>query len=1621
MTQKIRAALGAATACTLLLGAGAAAQQAATTPLSIVYGPGALSREGDVDYREDILISVPARLADRLWLRVFDPETGGAHDTPYRRAGDTETRFRLIGGPGAYTAAPRPARVADGRLSASDAVTDVVTEAGAVPASGAVIAEAQFRADAATDDRWIALAPFTAAQGEIVDGRAWFRLEVAAVEGDDGNAFSVEISLTADGGAPAPDVSMASFRPTVRWPGGRAHTQLDLDLPAGAPLTLQSFDAAGARLELISTFADGRLATSGQDVWASADFIAPEGAAALAYSGGGETPNDATFALFDPAGRALPIGLPARLATRPRRPEAIGVATPLADCVSVAFDASRAHGAGDLRTLWMFGDGASATDPVTVRRYAAPGSYQAELRVIDTGGGAGAGAAATFPVLVRPAPVAAPGAPVTVAPGDRVAFDGAASQPSDRPIARWFWSFGDGARATGVAAGHVYEAPGLYRATLRVEDDAAHPCNFGVAQREVRVNFPPIAEAGEARAAAVGQTVRLSGAASYDVDGQIAAWRWDFGDGAQASGATVEHAYAEPGAYVATLRVLDDAGVGNSAAEDAVTVTINAPPVAAFAAQPRPLAVGEVGVFDGAGSTDPDGEILSYSWDFGDGSLGEGPVVDYAWRTPGTYAVSLEVRDDSATPSDTARLTIPVVVSAAPTADAGPDQVVTASEVAFDGAGSTDADGAITAWDWTFGDGASASGMAVRHAYAEPGDYEVRLTVRDDSGAPLNVDEDIAFVRVNAAPIADAGADVIGAPGQELTFDGAGSLDPDGRIASWLWRFGDGAEARGPRVAHAFAEPGLYRVELTVRDETGHDAAFDVDEALARINHPPVAQAGPDFLIVPGGEVLFDGRNSHDPDGALTLWRWDFSDRDEPAFGATVARPFETPGVVTARLTVLDDSGALNNAASDEARIRINAAPVAKVGPTIVTDRLVVTLDGGASFDPNGDRLGYTWDFGDGSPLQTGRVVTHTFPRSGAFPVTLTVDDGSGLPNANAVDAGQVIIDARPIADAGGGREVCSGDTVLFDASASRDPDGGLLRQQWDFGDGTRSDLVNPAKTYQTPGVYAVTLTVRDESGLPRGVHSDRVAVAVREAPRARASGPLRICTNQPVRFDGSASTDADGSVDSFSWSFGDGSTAGGERPVKIFERAGDYRVSLTITGDGGAFCNATDTSEIDVAVVDAPRLDIEGPTRAAAGVEHVWRAALADGARAAALRWTLGDGAEAQGESIAHVFAEPGVHDIGLEAALADDDSPCATVSARLRVVANAPPVAAFSQPERAATGAPVLFDAVASADPDGAITRYAWDFGDGATASGVQVEHRFTEPGAYRVTLAAHDDAGVVNSVALATQTITVTAPPSAGLTDPGPLCVGESRVWRAPVPQGGSAVWRFGDGVEAEGGEVRRAFSSPGVYAVTARMDDGLGLINSVREETVMTRVNAVPIADAGPDRLICPGDAVTFDGGGSRDPDGEIVAWRWAFDDGVTLEGARVERRFDAPGVVGVRLTVTDDSGAACATAESAAQVRVNAPPIVSAGPDRETFVGAAHDALLFDAGTARDPDGDGVSVAWDFGDGARRTGARLRHAYQRPGDYVARVTARDGAGLACGETSDEARVRAVGRD
>jgi PKD repeat protein len=330
------------------------------------------------------------------------------------------------------------------------------------------------------------------------------------------------------------------------------------------------------------------------------------------------------------------------------------------------------------------------------------------------------------------------------------------------------------------------------------------------------------------------------------------------------------------------------------------------------------------------------------------------------------------------------------------------------------------------------------------------------------------------------------------------------------------------------------------------------------------------------------------------------------------------------------------------------------------------------------------------------------------------------------------------------------------------------------------------------------------------------------------------------------------------------------------------------------------------------------------------------------------------------------------------------------------------------------------MLFDGSGSSDKDGAIVAYQWDFADGSGASGMIVRHQFAESGRYPVTLTVTDDTDLANRTDVATAMVTVNQSPEAVITAPQAACPAESVLFSGRDSTDGdgtitSYAWDLGDGTVAADPEVTHSYGSPGTYEVALTVDDGLALNNSRDQATLDFPVNRAPRAEAGPDRMICPGEPVTFDASMSVDWDGALVRRAWDFGDSTTTEGEQVVHSFATPGVYDVRLAVTDDSGSNCATSVDVARVQVNTPPLAIAGGDLDGFVGGAHDGLLFDASASSTSDGKPLSYLWDFGDGDTRAGEKVIYSYDEAGDYAVRLTVSDGTGLACGQASDGVTV------
>jgi len=402
---------------------------------------------------------------------------------------------------------------------------------------------------------------------------------------------------------------------------------------------------------------------------------------------------------------------------------------------------------------------------------------------------------------------------------------------------------------------------------IEVGAEAPPTVAFGgfIRPREVIVTFqPPTADfTVSPDPPRAGEPATFDGTSSFDFDGEIVSYAWDFdGDGAgDAVEPIASYTFAEPGVWDVALTVVDNSG--NS---DTITLPIEVrepvpdagpasgptfqPPIADFAFIPAAPVAGEIVRFDGTPSSDFDGEIVAYAWDFdGDGEMdAAGPTAERPFANPGTYTVALTVTDDSGN-TDTISATIEVGGS---TEDAqedpsdgspiagfqhSPPMPIAGEPVQFNGTSSFDPDGQIVGFAWEFDgdDQVESTAPLTEHTFAEPGAYAITLTVTDDDGRTDSVSETIDVGAAREAP--DDGRILFQPPvadfaympaspsrGDVVLFNGTFSSDFDGEIVAYAWDFeADGTlDATGPIAEYTFSAVGVHPVSLKVTDEDGN-------------------------------------------------------------------------------------------------------------------------------------------------------------------------------------------------------------------------------------------------------------------------------------------------------------------------------------------------------------------------------------------------------------------------------------------------------------------------------------------------------------------------------------------------------------------------------------------------------------------------------------------------------------------------------------------------------------------------------------------------------------------------------------------------------------------------------
>jgi PKD repeat protein len=231
----------------------------------------------------------------------------------------------------------------------------------------------------------------------------------------------------------------------------------------------------------------------------------------------------------------------------------------------------------------------------------------------------------------------------------------------------------------------------------------------------------------------------------------------------------------------------------------------------------------ETALFDATQSASTSGTIVQWLWNFDDGTTASGELVQHAFKSAGSYGVTLTVVDSIGASNSTTR-NVTVGQGTLPTAViiVSPSTAVVGQAVNFNASTSRPAAGrTIRSYDWSFGDGSTGGGATTTHAYTTAGTYTVLLTVTDDAGRVSTATSSVTIGTGNPT------ADFTFSPNSPSTstpvnFDAGGSQATTGRtIVSYSWAFGDGASGSGQTTSHLYTSPGSYTVRLTVIDDQG--------------------------------------------------------------------------------------------------------------------------------------------------------------------------------------------------------------------------------------------------------------------------------------------------------------------------------------------------------------------------------------------------------------------------------------------------------------------------------------------------------------------------------------------------------------------------------------------------------------------------------------------------------------------------------------------------------------------------------------------------------------------------------------------------------------------------------
>ena len=628
--------------------------------------------------------------------------------------------------------------------------------------------------------------------------------------------------------------------------------------------------------------------------------------------------------------------------------------------------------------------------------------------------------------------------------------------------------------------------------------------------------------------------------------------------------------------------------------------------------------------------------IATYLWDFGDGGISNSSNPIHVYMATGVYSVTLSVVNTSGIPSSATHQVLieplPVAFFAFSTPNCGntPVQFTDLSSTMY---------GYIVKWRWDFGDGNTQTvtfpnNPNVAHLYPTYGTFGVTLTIKNSDSCQNSF---TAYVTISPAPVANFYSNGNCEDGI-IQFMDASISNGAGNIVSWDWDFGDPTSGINNtsnlnNPLHIYSNPGAYTVRQVV---TNFNNCSDTIVKTVVVNpNAPV-----DFAYFGNCEDSPTQFTSMVNTLTIAQYSWQFGD----GFTSNLANPLHTysnPGIYSAMLTVTDTNGCSSSVSHP---VNIIPAPIAHFVASNLTCSTVSFAD--LSSTSTGYILNWFWNFGDGNTASINFPsvpnTTHVYANAGSYSVSLTITTSDSCFNS---ETQIVTIQTAPMANFSFTPN-CSVSPIQFtDLSL---PGGGspIVQWQWDFGDPASgalntSTLQNPSHLFSAIGAYNVQVTVSAGNGCSSSL---ALFVSFSNPPEANFSYSTNPCIQQNVWFMDLSQTNGGGSIITWQWDFGNGSSSFTQNPGCGYSSAGTYAVKLTVTNSFG--CNDSIVQPVTVTSNTLASFTFSAPvlnqpvqfTDQTVATNPIIQWA-----------WSFGDGSTSSLQNPTHIYSLPGNYMVDL------------------------------------------------------------------------------------------------------------------------------------------------------------------------------------------------------------------------------------------------------------------------------------------------------------------------------------------------------------------------------------